>query len=187
MLLCSSSSPPRAWLFRIRRPNRPGARGRKRQQQVPADTNCERSVDIEAAGKTDAKSASRPDAQARGVDADRRLTMDMSLGPEGADAFAPNAIVTCDYVEARFSGASRSLPAESIVRTRSRSGTAPTTGSSGLGPGQPATVGVGHRRRPCPSLRVTCRLCSLDHGRTVSEPRCSGLRARRDRAQTGRA
>ena len=90
-------------------------------------------------------------------------TMDMSLGPQGADAFAPNAMVTCDYVETRFSGASRKfacrIDSKDEVKVRYGADNGEVQGAV-LASRLLWALGFGADR--VYPVRVTCRGCSLD-------------------------
>jgi len=89
--------------------------------------------------------------------------MDMLMGPQGHGAFAPNAMVTCDYVEARFSGASPKfacrIDGDDEVKVRFGADNGEVQGAV-LASRLLWALGFGADR--VYPVRVTCRGCAAD-------------------------
>jgi hypothetical protein len=101
-------------------------------------------------------------------------SMDIKLGPVGSGAFAPNALVTCDYVDTRLAGSSRKFDCrvgeDDVVKVRYGTDNGEVYGSV-LGSRLLWALGFGADR--VYPVRVSCRGCSTDpwtrHERAAGE------------------
>ena len=100
--------------------------------------------------------------------------MDLRAGPKGKDAFAPNAMIACDYVPDSPEGSSRKFNCAIAREMSSRSGTASLTEKSKAPSWRAACSGRSDWRRSGVPVRVACRGCSSDPW--TDHERAAGMR-----------